>query len=121
MPLTYSKAIKYEVLVAPDGADNRECARIGKTLGISISFRCRERFVLDCFVLLPAYMYEIRRVHVPMYIGMSCRLPRARGEKQRGRKDKVTDEKKEGETFHCFDSLVFCTNRKVGKCAWLCS
>lgn len=24
MPLTYSKAIKYEVLVAPDGADNRE-------------------------------------------------------------------------------------------------
>lgn len=37
-------------------------ARIGKTLGISFSFRCRERFVLDCFVLLPAYMYGIRRV-----------------------------------------------------------
>lgn len=66
MPLTYSKAIKYEVLVAPDGADNRECARIGKTLGISFSFRCRGRFVLHCFVLLPASMYGIRRVPVPM-------------------------------------------------------
>lgn len=120
MPLTYSKAIKYEVLVAPDGADNREyLCENWKTLGISFSFRCRERFVLDCVVTLPAYMYGIRRV--PMYIGMSCRLPRARGEKQRGRKDEVTDEKREGETFHCFDSLVFCTNRKVGKCAWLCS
>lgn len=67
MPLTYSKAIKYEVLVAPDGADNRESyARIGKTLGISFSFRCRERFLLDCVVTLPAYMYGIRRVPVPM-------------------------------------------------------
>lgn len=98
MPLTYSKAIKYEVLVAPDGADNREyLCENWETLGISFSFRCRERFVLDCFVLLPAYMYEIRRVHVPMYIGMSCRLPRARGEKQRGRKDEVTDAKGERE------------------------
>lgn len=67
MPLTYSKAIKYEVLVAPDGADNREyLCENWETLGISFSFRCRERFLLDCVVTLPAYMYGIRRVPVPM-------------------------------------------------------
>lgn len=43
-----------------------------------------------------------------MYIGMSCRLPRARGEKQRGRKDKVANEKRERERhFIALTALYF--------------